>query len=103
VYRQREVEKVEGFGLSLSKSRTPLGRLAAEADPPGLVRVQRQFERAQSFVHRHAGTIDEFVCSSEGSPARRAAHYCLPLIYLVYTEAGCSISISYASANNFSS
>src|ERR1700746_2075242 len=45
-----ESQKIERFGLPLSPPLTLLGRVAAEADQPGLVRVQRQFERAQSFV-----------------------------------------------------
>src|SRR5205807_2371638 len=45
-----EAEEVEGFGLPLSKLLTLLGRVAAEADQPGFVRVQRQFELAHSFL-----------------------------------------------------
>src|SRR5262249_39915093 len=45
-----ETQKIKRFGLPLTKPRTLLGRVAAEADQPGLVRVQRQFERAQSLV-----------------------------------------------------
>ena len=46
----REAEEVEGFGLPLSKLLTLLGRVAAKADQPGFVRVQRQFELAHSFL-----------------------------------------------------
>jgi hypothetical protein len=35
-----------------------LGRVAAEADQPGLVRVQRQFERAHSFLQ----VVQEGLC-----------------------------------------
>ena len=45
-----EAQEVERFGLPLSKPLTLLGRVAAKADQPGLVRVQRQFERAHSLV-----------------------------------------------------
>ena len=45
-----EAEEVEGFRLPLSE-RLPLrGRVAAKADQPGLVRVQRQIERAHSLL-----------------------------------------------------
>ena len=40
----------EHFGLPLSTSFTLLGRVATEADQPGLVQVQRRFERKQSFL-----------------------------------------------------
>ena len=46
----REAEEIEYLGFPLSKRRTLLGRMAAKADQPGLVRVQRQFERAHSLV-----------------------------------------------------
>src|ERR1700739_5093784 len=46
----REAEEVESFGLPLSKLLTLLGRVAAEANQPGFVRVQRQFELAHSFL-----------------------------------------------------
>src|ERR1700680_3518366 len=46
----REAEEVESFGLPLSKLLTLLGRVAAKADQPGFVRVQRQFELAHSFL-----------------------------------------------------
>lgn len=46
----REAEEVEGFGLPLSKLLTLLGRVAAKADQPGFVRVQRQFELAHSVL-----------------------------------------------------
>jgi hypothetical protein len=36
--------------VPLSQFLTLLGRVAAEADQPGLRRVQRQFERAHSFL-----------------------------------------------------
>src|ERR1700726_3009168 len=45
-----EAEEVKGFGLPLSKLLTLLGRVAAKADQPGFVRVQRQFELAHSFL-----------------------------------------------------
>ena len=45
-----ETQKIKRFGLPLTKPRTLLGRVAAKADQPGLVRVQRQFERAHSLV-----------------------------------------------------
>jgi hypothetical protein len=44
-----KAQKVERFGLPLSKPFTLLCRVAAKADQPGLVQVQRQFERAQSL------------------------------------------------------
>src|SRR5690349_24932966 len=43
-------DRVKCFRLPLIKPRTLLYRMAAKADQPGLVWVQRQFERAQSFV-----------------------------------------------------
>jgi hypothetical protein len=46
----REAEEVEGFRLPLSKLLTLLGRVAAKADQPGFVRVQRQFELAHSLL-----------------------------------------------------
>jgi hypothetical protein len=46
----REAEEVEGLGLPLSKPCTLPDRVTAEADQPDLVRVQRQFERAHSFL-----------------------------------------------------
>ena len=45
-----EPQKIERFRFSLSEPCPLLGRMAAEPDQPGLVRVQRQFERAQSLV-----------------------------------------------------
>jgi len=45
-----EAEEVESLGLPLSQFLTLLGRVAAEADQLGLRRVQRQFERAHSFL-----------------------------------------------------
>jgi hypothetical protein len=46
----REAEEVEGLGLPLSKLLPLLGRVAAKADQPGFVRVQRRFELAHSFL-----------------------------------------------------
>src|ERR1700736_5765946 len=46
----REAEEVESFGLPLSELLTLLGRVAAKADQPGFVRVQRQFELTHSFL-----------------------------------------------------
>ena len=45
-----ETQKIKRFGLPLSKPCKLLGRVAAKADQSGLVRVQRQFELAQSLV-----------------------------------------------------
>ena len=45
-----EAEEVESLRLPLSPRLTLLGRVATEADQPGLCRVQRQFERAQPFL-----------------------------------------------------
>jgi len=45
-----KIQKIKRFGLSLTKPRTLLGRMATKADQPRLVRVQREFERARSFV-----------------------------------------------------
>src|SRR3989454_10521634 len=45
-----EAEEVEGFRLPLSAFLTLLGRVAAKADQPGFVRVQRQFELAHSLL-----------------------------------------------------
>ena len=46
----REAEEVEGFWLPLSKLLTLLGRVAAKADQPGFVPVQRQFKLAHSLL-----------------------------------------------------
>jgi hypothetical protein len=46
----REAKKVERFRLSLSAHLTLLGRMAAEADQPGLVWVQSQFECTHPLV-----------------------------------------------------
>ena len=46
----REAEEVEDFGFPLSTLRTLLGRMAAEADQPGLVRVQGEIEQAHPFL-----------------------------------------------------
>src|SRR5262245_30957803 len=45
-----EPKKIERFRFSLSEPCPLLSRMAAEPGQPGLVRVQRQFERAQSRV-----------------------------------------------------
>jgi hypothetical protein len=42
--------KKSTFRASPQQARTLLGRVAAKTDQPGLVRVQRRFERAQSLV-----------------------------------------------------
>jgi hypothetical protein len=61
----REAKEVEGLGLPLSKLLTLLDRMAAKADQPGLVRVQRQFERAQSLVQivQNRGLATVLICS----------------------------------------
>ena len=46
----REAEEVESFGLPLPARFAFLGRVAAKADQPGLVRMQRQFELAQTLL-----------------------------------------------------
>src|SRR5437764_10434058 len=48
--RVLEAEEVESLGLPLSQFLTLLGRVAAEADQPGLRRLHRQSERAHSFL-----------------------------------------------------
>jgi hypothetical protein len=45
-----KTQKIKRIGLPLTKPRTLRSRVAAKADQPGFVRVQRQFERAQSLV-----------------------------------------------------
>src|ERR1700691_607318 len=45
-----KTQKIKRFRLPFSPSLTLLGRVATEADQSGLVRVQRQLERAHSFL-----------------------------------------------------
>src|SRR5271157_5556057 len=46
----REAEEVERFGLPLPSPFALLGRVTAKADQPGLYRMQRQFELAQTLL-----------------------------------------------------
>ena len=46
----RESEEVEHFWLPFSTCRTLLGRMAAEADQPGFLRVQGEVEQAHPFL-----------------------------------------------------
>src|ERR1700710_3011905 len=74
-----KAKEVESLRLPLTQVLTLLSRMAAEADQPGLVRVQRQIERAHSLLQfLQEGSCLVFMLEAEDRVVRIADYDHVP-------------------------